>query len=51
MHSRIMDTVIKTLEKRGHSVYLSEGRTRTKILEVPISFGISEKLVTRKKET
>jgi hypothetical protein len=44
-----MDTVIKVLEKRGHGVYLSEGRTRTKILEVPISFGISEKLVTRKK--
>lgn len=46
---RIMDTVIKVLVPRGHGVYLSEGRTRTKILEVPISFGISEKLVTRKK--
>jgi hypothetical protein len=46
---RIMDTVLKTLEKRGHSVYLSEGRTKTKISDVPISFGISEKLVTRKK--
>jgi hypothetical protein len=46
---RIMDTVIKVLEKQGHGVYLSEGRTKTKILEVPISFGISEKLVTKKK--
>jgi hypothetical protein len=46
---RIMDTTIKALEKRGHSVYLSEGRTRTKILDVLISFGISEKLATRKK--
>ena len=46
---RIMDTVIKILDKKGYDVYLSEGRTRTKILEIPISFGISEKLATKKK--
>lgn len=46
---RIMDTVIKVLEKQKYGVYLSEGRTKTKIQEVPISFGISEKLVTKKK--
>jgi hypothetical protein len=46
---RIMDTVIKFLEKQGYGVYLSGGRTKTKIQEIPISFGISEKLVTRKK--
>ncbi|MFC1828041.1 hypothetical protein ACFL0O_00330 [Thermodesulfobacteriota bacterium] len=46
---RIMDTVIKVLEKLGYDVYLSEGRTKTKIKEVPISFGISEKLTTKKK--
>jgi len=47
---RIMDTVIKTLEKQGYGVYLSEGRTKTKIQEVPISFGISEKLAINKKK-
>lgn len=46
---RIMDTVIKFLEKQGYDVYLSGGRTKTKIQEIPISFGISEKLATRKK--
>ena len=46
---RIMDTIIKVLEKKGYGVYLSEGRTKTKIQEVPISFGISEKLATKKK--
>jgi hypothetical protein len=44
---RIMDTVIKVLEKKGYSVYLSDGRTKTKILEVPISFGIREKFLTK----
>jgi hypothetical protein len=46
---RIMDTIIKALEKQGYNVFLSEARTKTKIQEVPISFGISEKLSTRKK--
>ena len=46
---RIMDTIIKVLEKLGYDVYLSEGRTKTKIQEVSISFGISEKLATKKK--
>lgn len=46
---RIMDTILKVLDKKGYGVYLSEGRTKTKIPEVPISFGISEKLATRKK--
>jgi hypothetical protein len=46
---RIMDTVIKALEKHGYGIYLSEGRTKTKIQGVTISFGISEKLVTKKK--
>jgi hypothetical protein len=46
---RIMDTILKVLDKKGYGVYLSEGRTKTKILEVPISFGISEKLVTKRK--
>lgn len=46
---RIMDTIIKALEKQGYGVYLSEGRTKTKIQEVPISFRIYEKLATRKK--
>ncbi len=46
---RIMDTIVKVLDKKGYGVYLSEGRTKTKILEVPISFGISEKLATKKK--
>jgi len=46
---RIMNTILKVLDKKGYGVHLSEGRTRTKILEVPISFGISEKLATRKK--
>lgn len=46
---RIMDTIIKALEKLGYGVYLADGRTKTKIQEVPISFGISEKLTTKKK--
>jgi hypothetical protein len=46
---RIMDTILKVLDKKGYGVYLSEGRTKTKILDVSISFGISEKLVTKKK--
>jgi len=46
---RIMDTIIKALEKLGYDVYLSEGRTKTKIQEVLISFGMSEKLTTKKK--
>ncbi|CAB1059842.1 hypothetical protein D1BOALGB6SA_4607 [Olavius sp. associated proteobacterium Delta 1] len=46
---RIIDTILKVLEKRDYTVYLSEGRTKTKIQEVPISFGISEKLATKKK--
>ena len=46
---RIMDTVIKALEKLGYGVYIAGGRTKTKIQEVPISFGISEKLTTKKK--
>lgn len=46
---RIMDTILKVLDKKGYGVYLAEGRTKTKILEVPISFGISEKLATKKK--
>jgi len=44
-----MDTVIKFLKKQGYDVSLSGGRTKTKIQEIPISFGISEKLATRKK--
>lgn len=46
---RIMDSILKVLDKKGYGVYLSEGRTKTKILEVPISFRISEKLVTKRK--
>jgi len=46
---RIMDTIIKALEKLGYDVYLSEGHTKTKVQEVPISFGMSEKLTTKKK--
>lgn len=46
---RIMDTAIKALEKLGYNVYLSEGRTKTKIQKVSISFGINEKLSTKKK--
>lgn len=46
---RIMDTIIKILQKQGYGVYLSEGRTKAKIQEVPISFGIGEKLATKKK--
>ena len=46
---RIMDTVIKCLEKLGYDVYLSGGRTKTKIQEIPISFRISEKLTIREK--
>jgi len=46
---RIMDTIIKALEKQGFNVYLSKGHTRTKIKDVPISFRISEKLATRAK--
>ena len=43
---RIMDTIIKALEKQGFNVYLSKGHTRTKIQKVVISFRISEKLTT-----
>ncbi len=46
---RIMDTIIKALEGLRYEVYLSEGHTKTKIHEVSISFGISEKLSNRKK--
>jgi hypothetical protein len=46
---RIMDTIIKVLEKQGHEVYLFKNRTRTKIQNVSISFGISEKLAVRKR--
>jgi hypothetical protein len=47
---RIMDTIIKSLEKRGHGVFLSESSTKTKILDVTVSFGINEKLTTKKKQ-
>jgi hypothetical protein len=43
---RIMDTIIKALEKRGCEVYLSKGYTRAKIQKVPVSFKIHEKLET-----
>ena len=46
---RIMDTILKVLDKKGYGMYLAEGRTKTKIMEVPISFRISEKLATKKK--
>jgi hypothetical protein len=46
---RIMNTVIKVLEKRGNSVYISEGHTKVKILEEVILFGIKEGLITKKK--
>ena len=48
---RIMDTVIKALENLGYSVYLFEGHTKTKIKEVAINFGLSEKLTTKKRRT
>ena len=35
---RIMDTIVKALEKLGYGVYVAGGRTKTKIQEVPISF-------------
>lgn len=47
---RVMDTIIKSLEKMGNSVSLLGGRTKTKIHEVPMSFGISEKLTTKKRK-
>ena len=46
---RVMDTVIKTLEGRGHNVFLSDGETKMKIQNITLSFGITEKLVTKKK--
>jgi len=46
---RIMDTIIKALEKQNYEVYLSKGNTKTKIQEVSISFRIYEKLATKKK--
>ena len=45
---RIMDTIIKTLEKQNYEVFLSKGNTKTKILEVSISFKIYEKVATKK---
>ncbi len=47
---RIMDTILKALEKRECEVYLSKGYTKTKIHNVPVSFKIYEKLVNRRKE-
>ena len=46
---RLMDTVIKALEKQGCQVYLSGNRTKTEIQGVVISFGLSENLSTRKR--
>ena len=46
---RIMDTIIKALEKLGYSVYPSGGSTKTKIQGAAISFRISEKLTLKKK--
>jgi len=46
---RIMDTIIKTLEKQNYEVFLSKGNTKTKILEVSISFKIYEKVAIKKR--
>jgi hypothetical protein len=46
---RIMDTVIKVLEKQGYKVYLSEGHTKVEILDAVILFGIKEKLIKKEK--
>ena len=46
---RIMDTVLKALEERGHSVKLADRETQTKIQGIPIRFGITEQVITRKK--
>jgi hypothetical protein len=47
---RIIDTIIKSLEKQGFTVFFSEGFTKTKILDIPVSFGITEKLMIKKKQ-
>lgn len=46
---RIMDTIIKTLEKQSYEVFLSKGNTKAKILEVFISFKIYEKVAIKKR--
>jgi hypothetical protein len=45
---RIMDTILKALEKQEYEVSLVNGFTQTIIADVPVRFGISEKLITRK---
>lgn len=46
----IMDTLIKYLEERGYQVFISDESSKVNILEVPIRFGISEELMTVRKE-
>jgi hypothetical protein len=47
---RIMEALIKALEKRGGSVSISEGSTRVSILDVRLGFGISEQIARKKIE-
>ena len=47
---RIMDALLKGLEKRGYVADLSEQGVRIKMLGVDICFGISEELETRRTE-
>jgi hypothetical protein len=47
---RIMDALIKALGGRGHQVFFSEGSTQVRIFDVPLSFNISEQLVTKRSE-
>ena len=47
---RIMDALLKGLEKRGYVTDLSEQGARIKMLGVDICFGISEELETRRTE-
>jgi hypothetical protein len=47
---RIMEALIKALEKRGGSVFISEGSTLVSILDVRLGFGISEQIARKKIE-
>jgi len=47
---RIMEALIRALDKRGGSVSISEGSTRVSILDVRLGFGISEQIARKKIE-
>lgn len=47
---RIVDSLIKALEERGHKVSISGESTAVNISDISVRFGISEELISKRKE-